>query len=255
MNQIATKQEQDTLPVVTSDSAALMQVISRAASDPAYDIDKMERLFKMHQEIVARDAEREFNTAMAGVQAKSRRVAADLHNPQTHSNYASYAALDRALRPLYTEAGFALSFGTGDPLPDAVQVICYVTHSAGHTRKYQIPMPADGKGAKGGDVMTKTHATGSATQYGMRYLLKMIFNVAIGIDIDDDGNGSEKAERISADQCIVLGDLLVETKKDKSKFLEWFGLESLEDMPVKRYAEAMRMLNDRKKKIEEKAGK
>ena len=193
MNQITTKQEQDTLPVVTSDSAALMQVISRAASDPAYDIDKMERLFKMHQEIVARDAEREFNTAMAGVQAKSRRVAADLHNPQTHSNYASYAALDRALRPLYTEAGFALSFGTGDPAPDSVQVICHVTHSAGHTRKYQIQMPADGKGAKGGDVMTKTHATGSATQYGMRYLLKMIFNVAIGIDLDDDdGNKAGK---------------------------------------------------------------
>lgn len=253
MNQIA-KQEQDTLPAVASDSAALMQVISRAASDPSVDIDKMERLFKMHEAIVARDAEREFNVAMASVQADMRRVKADLHNPQTHSNYASYAALDRALRPVYTEAGFALSFGTGDPFPDSVQVICHVTHSAGHTRKYQIQMPADGKGAKGGDVMTKTHATGSATRYGMRYLLNMIFNVAIGIDLpDDDGNGADKSERISADQCIVLGDLLVETKKDKDKFLEWFGLESLEDMPVKRYAEAMRMLNDRKKKIEVKA--
>ena len=49
-------------------------------------------------------------------------------------------------------------------------------------------MPADGKGAKGGDVMTKTHATGAAVSYGMRYLLKMIFNVAVGED-DTDGNG------------------------------------------------------------------
>jgi hypothetical protein len=50
-------------------------------------------------------------------------------------------------------------------------------------------MPADGKGAKGGDVMTKTHATGAAMSYGARYLLKYIFNVAVGED-DNDGNGS-----------------------------------------------------------------
>ena len=193
-------QQVERLPVV-SESAALMQVISRAASDPAYDIDKMERLFKMHEAIVARDAEKQFNVAMAEVQAKIRRVAPDLHNKQTNSNYASYAALDRVLRPIYTDAGFALSFGTGEPMQDVVMVICYVTNS-GHTRKYQIPMPADGKGAKGGDVMTKTHATGSATQYGMRYLLKMIFNVAIGVDIDDDGNrasGDGMDESVFAD--------------------------------------------------------
>jgi hypothetical protein len=55
-------------------------------------------------------------------------------------------------------------------------------------------MPADGKGAKGGDVMTRTHATGSALSYGMRYLLKMIFNVAVGED-DDDGNDADEPRK------------------------------------------------------------
>ena len=32
----------------------------------------------------------------------------------------------------------------------------------------------------------KTHAVGAGMSYGMRYLLKMIFNIAIGED-DDDG--------------------------------------------------------------------
>ena len=50
-------------------------------------------------------------------------------------------------------------------------------------------MPADGKGAKGGDVMTKTHASGAAISYGSRYLLKAIFNLAIGEE-DADGNAS-----------------------------------------------------------------
>ena len=35
-----------------------------------------------------------------------------------------------------------------------------------------------------------THATGSAVSYGQRYLLKMIFNVAVGED-DRDGNDPE----------------------------------------------------------------
>ena len=62
-----------------------------------------------------------------------------------------------------------------------MRVVCYVSLGA-HTRKYKADMPADRKGAKGGNVITKTHATGAAMSYGMRYLLKYIFNVAIGVD-------------------------------------------------------------------------
>ncbi len=78
-----------------------------------------------------------------------------------------------------------------------LRVFCEVSRG-GYSRMYQIDMPSDGKGAKGGDVMTKTHATGAASQYGMRYLLKMIFNVAIGED-DNDGNGNVHNDAIPAE--------------------------------------------------------
>lgn len=188
MNAIA--KPENAQPVVSTDSATLLNIISRAASDPSVNMDKMERLLKMHEQVVARNAEQAFNAAMSQAQAQMGRVSADSTNPQTRSKYASYAALDRALRPIYTEYGFSLSFGTGEGAPqDWARVVCYVSHRDGHSRTYHIDMPADGKGAKGGDVMTKTHATGSAMTYGMRYLLKLIFNVAIGED-DDDGNAN-----------------------------------------------------------------
>src|SRR6185436_6685763 len=99
-------------------------------------------------------------------------------------------------RPIYTKHGFALSFNTAEGAPENyVRVVCNVSHDGGHSRQFQIDMPADGKGAKGGDVMTKTHAVGSGMTYGMRYLLKMIFNVAIGED-DTDGNVPGDYERI-----------------------------------------------------------
>lgn len=170
--------------------ATIVQAITAAANDPTVDVGKMERLWTMHERIVARDAEKVFSSAMVATQASMSRVSADAVNPQTRSQYASYAQLDRHLRPIYTANGFSLSFDEGEGAPDGhVRVLCYVSHSAGHTRTYHCDIPADGKGAKGGDVMTKTHAVGSAKSYGKRYLLKDIFNIAVGED-DDDGNAA-----------------------------------------------------------------
>ena len=214
--------QESTQPVVATDSATLLNIVSRAAADPAVDMDKMERLLKMHEQMVARNAEMAFNVAMADAQSRVRRVEADASNPQTRSKYASYAALDRALRPIYTVGGFSLSFDTGEvERPDTVRVRCYVSHRDGHTRTYHIDMPADGKGAKGGDVMTKTHATGSAMSYGMRYLLKMIFNVAVGED-DDDGNSADVV-CINESQAADLKSLAEEVKADVPAFLKYLG--------------------------------
>jgi len=157
-------------------------------------IDVIERLTALQEKLVARRAEEEFHEALNRAQKEIARIAPDLTNPQTDSRYASYSAIDRVVRPIYTREGLSLSFDT-DVSPkgnDFVRVLCYVSR-AGHTRTYKIDMPADGKGAKGGDVMTKTHATGAADTYGKRYLVKDIFNIAIGED-DDDGNAPTNGE-------------------------------------------------------------
>lgn len=172
-------------------ASGMLPTFERLASDPTVDVDKLERLMQMYERATARVAEEHFNSALSQAQTKMRPIAADAENPQTRSKYASYAALDRALRPVYTEFGFGVSFDTGDsPLPEHVRVLAYVTHRGGFARTYHVDMPADGKGARGGDVMTKTHATGAAMSYGMRYLQKMIWNVAVGED-DRDGNRIE----------------------------------------------------------------
>ncbi len=176
-------------PVIGGGEFAFLAMIERAARDPSIDVDKLDRLLQMRERENARVAEQAFNAALADAQTEMHPVAADSDNPQTRSRYASYAALDRAVRPIYTRHGFALSFNTADaPGPEQARIVCDVCHAGGHTRRYHIDMPVDGKGARGGDVMTKTHAMGSGVSYGMRYLLRMIFNLAI--DQDDDGNAA-----------------------------------------------------------------
>lgn len=228
-----------------TETNAIIQVIERAATNPAVDIDKMERLLQMQERILAKRAESDFAQSMMLAQAEMRQVAADANNPQTRSKYASYSAIDKALRPIYTRHGFALSFDTGESAPETVRVLCYVSHRGGHTRTHSIVMPADGKGAKGGDVMTKTHATGAAMQYGMRYLIKLIFNVAVGDD--DDGNGAKPVARITESQAADLKALIEEVGANEMGLLRFFKITKLSDLSVQAHPEAIRMLEMKRK--------
>ena len=49
-------------------------------------------------------------------------MSTDSGNPQTRSKYASLAAIDRALRPIYTKHGFSVTFDTGEDAPENVSV-------------------------------------------------------------------------------------------------------------------------------------
>lgn len=230
-----------------SETNAIVSMIERAASDQRVDVDKLERLMAMRERMEAKHAETAFNVAMKNAQAEMRPVGADALNPQTRSKYATYAKLDSVLRPIYTKHGFSLSFDEDDsPKADHIRVICYVAHEAGHTRTYRKDMPADGKGAKGGDVMTKTHATGAAASYGARYLLKGIFNIAVGEE-DKDGNAPENASTISEEQIDILRDLIEATGSDASRFKAYIKVEDLADIRADRFDAAVKLLKQKER--------
>jgi hypothetical protein len=159
----------------------------RLAIERGAGIETIERLVALQEKMLARQAETEFNNALNRVQSKIQRIAPDLENTQKHSKYASYAAIDRIIRPVYAPEGFSLSFTHADcPKPNCIRVICWLRLGA-HKEPYQVDWPVDTQGPKGGDVMTATQATGASDSYAKRYLVKDIFNIAIGQD-DNDGN-------------------------------------------------------------------
>ena len=250
MNQIVKKDEQ--LPVATDNTVSLLAVIERAAKDPAVDIEKMERLLAMAERMNTKQAEAAFNSAMTQCQSEMRRVSADATNTHTSSKYATYGKLDSVLRPIYTEHGFSLTFSDGETAkPEHVRVVCLLRHIGGHKETHWKDMPADGKGAKGGDVMTKTHAAGAAQQYGMRYLLKGIFNVAIG---EDDNDGNDPLELITESQAVDLQALIEEVGANKEGFLKWLStklkmtVDGLDKIPAKAYLDAVSGLESKRKK-------
>lgn len=223
-----------------AENDAFLAMIERAARDPSVDMDKMERLISMRERMQASAAERAFEDAMAAAQEAMQPIRADANNPQTKSKYASYLALDTAIRPVYTRHGFSLSFDTADGAPaDHVRVVCKVACS-GHRERPRIDMPSDGKGAKGGDVMTKTHATGAAIQYGKRYLLGMIFNIAVSKD--DDGNAATSKANdgpITDSQVKELLALIEEVGAVVPKFCEIYQIDSAPELPAKLFNDAV----------------
>ena len=81
--------------------------------------------------------------------------------------------------------------------------------------------------------------------YGQRYLIKMIFNIAVGED--DDGNRAGAGPLLSTDQVAELQALIEDVGANKALFLEWLGVGSLSEIPVKRYAQAIKALNDKRR--------
>lgn len=185
-----------------SSEANLMRLFERLATDPTIPLDRIETLMTMQRELRAETAQNAFMAAMAEAQSEMRVVIADRSNKQTHSKYASYAALDAAVRPIFTKYGFCVTFDTDDcGKPDQIRIIADCSN-AGFTRRYHLDMPCDGKGAKGGDVMTKTHAVMSATSYGKRGLLILIFNIPVADKWDDDGNGANATSAPALDDSV-----------------------------------------------------
>lgn len=224
-------------------------MIERLAKSPDVDVSKLEKLLDMQERILDREAKAAFDEAMSECQAEMLPISQDAANPQTRSKYASYLALDKAMKPIYTNHGFSVEFDTDDsPKDQYVRVICEVSRG-GFTKRKHFDVPADGKGAKGGDVMTKTHAALSAVSYGRRALLKMAFNIAEG-EHDDDGNAAGAGEKVSEDQLNELLALADDVKADKEAFCKYFGIESFADIPANAFDRAKAALEKKREKAD-----
>jgi hypothetical protein len=230
-----------------------MAMIDRALTSGATP-ETLGKLMDLQERWEANQAKKTFDEAMQKAQSEMRPVLMNANNSQTNSRYATYEALDSAIRPIYTRHGFTLSFNMGDcPLEGHVRIVCEVA-CGGHSTFPHIDMPADGKGAKGGDVMTKTHATGSAVTYGRRYLLGMIFNITLTKDNDGNSMNSnpDMALAITPDQFIELRDLLEESGSNEADMLAYVKADKTEDMNLGQYAKAknamVTKINSKKKK-------
>ena len=154
-------------------NGAGLEVVDRILSEQRAQIDYQDRSA--------------FNAALQRMQTKLKSIPKRGWNPDTKSHYAKEEDIDNQLDALLFDEKMSLSFEPeSHPEVDMMRIVGILSLGA-FSKRYPLDMPADGKGAKGGGVMSRTHATGSAITYGKRYLKNMIFNLHF---TDDDGNAA-----------------------------------------------------------------
>lgn len=95
--------------------------------------------------------------------------------------WADYVQLDRVLRPIYTGEGFALVFSESAILRDGKVMIVATLSRSGISREFfQSVTPA------GNSKMNAADMEASGQSRAQRYLLLKIFNIAVGIDAEEN---------------------------------------------------------------------
>jgi hypothetical protein len=177
---------------VTSDSA-MLSFIERAAFDPNFDLPKFEALLMMQERIVDRQARREYFEAMNRTQSELGPVVRDKENTFLRTRYATHAAIDAVIRPIYVAHGFSVSFSSPPAqVPGNVCIAMTVAHCGGHSELFG-PMegPPDTAGAQGRTNKTPVQAVLSTNTSFRRGLLQNAFNIAfVDDETDDDGESA-----------------------------------------------------------------
>lgn len=223
------------LPV--SVEAESMSMIERILTNcPTIDPANLEKMVALQTQILDRNAKQAFASSMSMAQEEmsALSIVKQAENSQTSSKYARLGAIIRAISPIYTKHGLALSFGSEEAvIAGTIRIVCDVSHELGFEKRYTIDMPLDGQGIQGKVNKTGPHAFGSSVSYARRYLTTMIFNLAILDEEDVDGNGPEL---ISAQQVTDLHNAL-------GKFVEHFcrdwNINSLVELWADNFDEAM----------------
>jgi hypothetical protein len=167
-----------------SDASTLMQVISRAATDPNFDIEKMERLLTMHERIRGQQAMAAYQDALAQMQPElpiiGERGGIKDKAGNIQSKYALWEDIVGQITPVLSRHGFAISFRTSNDAKEAT-VTAVLMHKQGHREESPMTLPMDTSGSK-----NAVQAVGSSISYGKRYTASALLNLRTG-EVDNDG--------------------------------------------------------------------
>lgn len=206
------------------------------------DAKALETLCALSERWQANRAAEAYSAAMARCQRLLPPIVKDAENKSTRSRYATLERVNRAIVPVYTKEGLAISFTTEPSnLPEHIRIIADVTHELGHCKRFQADIPLDGVGAKGNvTAMNRVQATGSTYSYARRYLEYLIFNLTIANE-DDDGQGDDAI--ISGEGVKGLENLMQQCADagapvDVVRFLQWLEVPSLAEVKLRRLDQA-----------------
>lgn len=211
----------------------MVSMIERVAMDPDADINKLERMLEMKERLERDAAQRDFNEALASAQAEMPSVVARHDNKQTSSKFAKLKDIYEACKPVAAKHGFSFNAVPVAGGRDGFMNMKWTLRRGAHIESDVSEVPIDDKGMKGTANKTGTHAYGSTTSYGRRYLFCAVFDIAIGDD--NDGNEIGNAQPVSEEQFRELQDLIEKAGITDDVVCKAEKLNALHELPANRF--------------------
>lgn len=231
--------------------------ILRLAVEKGASIEQMKGILDLQERIERRAAEADFRTAFARFQGECPPVKHDQvvdfvtkAGRRTSYSHASLGQIARTINPILGRYGLSYSWESTN-VEGMMVVTCLVSHVSGHNVSAKFGLPAKG----GTDSMSEAQQYASTLTYAKRQSLVQALGLTTA---DSDADGADMAQivnaaegdntnRVTEAQAANLRALAEEVGADRERFLKFFGIASLADMPAARLAEAVKMLEGKRK--------
>ena len=201
---------------------------------------------------------KELSTALAKFQTEIKNPKTTAKNPQFSSKYAPLDVILETVRPILGKHGLSIIQNTGGDLEN-ISISTMLIHSSGEWLESDSFKFKGEQMLKGGGTRLSIQGAGSCITYGRRYQATAILGIA-GND-DDDGNSASKADKkqgqkednldeptetakqkIDINKIKGMRNLLKTSHTDEAQFLEFYHIESMEEMTVEQWVKGMKAL-------------
>ena len=215
----------------------------RLAVEGGADLEKLSKLLDIQERWEANEAKKAFHQAMSAFKANPPQIYKDKSVSfgvgKTAYKHATLANVCEKINKALSEHGLSASWETAQS-ENQIAVTCKITHEKGHSEQTTLKAPADNSGSK-----NAIQAIGSTVSYLERYTILALTGLATE---EQDTDAVVDVQTIDEEQALTIDEYLIALNIDKDKFLKFFKVESVEDLPKDRYQEAINMLKAREVK-------
>lgn len=223
----------------------------RLAINEKVSVEVLERLVALQERVTDRDAVLQLNQALGAFQSecppvlKGRTASIVSKTKGTKFSY-NYAPLDDIvphIRPYLERHGLSYTWDS-EVSTGMLRCTCTVRHIAGASVAASFSCPTDGS-----ERMSAAQSAGAALTYARRQSLVQALGLTTADEDTDGADPAEESTAVTAEQLANLQAVWDEVKKnvDAKKFFAFFDCDSLAALPAARYAEAVRMLERKRK--------
>lgn len=236
-------------PAPADSSSHMLEMIDKILRDPSLPMERVNQAFDFYRRLDDATAYKAFNAAVADARAefvpivKRNLVSYGTGDKATSYKHESLGDIAEVIDPILARHGLNYRYrGTSNP-NEPISVTCIISHRQGYSEETTLRAGADSSGGK-----NSIQAIGSTVRYLQRYTLTLALGLSTKRE-DDDGKAADAsaADLVTEDQLGKIQAAIVDTGADIPKFLRYFKIARVEDLPAKRFQEAIDLLDAKRK--------